>query len=59
MPGCSQGRPQPPSSDAWEHLSGLGERGERASERTEQGLLLFPALALAVGSWVCGIRFQA
>lgn len=24
-----------------------------------RGLLLLPALALAVGSWVCGIRFQA
>ncbi|XP_009702835.1 PREDICTED: lysine-specific demethylase 2B-like, partial [Cariama cristata] len=46
VPGCCREPPQTPSSDAWEHLSRLGETRERGSERTEQGLLLFPRYCL-------------
>lgn len=37
---------------------GEGQRGA-APSCPPRGPLLLPALALAVGSWVCGIRFQA
>lgn len=57
-PGCRRGPPQPPSSDAWQHLSRLGERRERTQSA---GPAPFPPLwhlQLAHGFVVFGFRLR-
>lgn len=53
-PGSRRGPPQPPSSDAWQHLSPAWGRG--GSERRERGLLLFPRFGTC--SWLMGLWYS-